>query len=327
MANSEEDWEIPAELQPDPVEWPFPLDRALGAVLGLKSVVPEDAFTARTLGTERQGSGVLIRRDGLVLTIGYLIAEAESVWLTTAAGRVVPGHALAYDHESGFGLVQALGRLEDVPALEIGEAGQAQPGSRAVLAAAGGRARAVACVIAARQPFAGYWEYALDDAFYTAPAHPAWGGAALIGEDGRLLGIGSLILQRRDSMGRRLDLNMVVPVSGLAPILDDLLAYGRVNRPARPWLGLYASEDEEGVTVVAVAPGGPAEHAGVRPGDRLLAVGATRIEELGAFWKAVWGCGAAGAPVPLVILRGGRRREVVVESADRRRFLKAPRLH
>lgn len=327
MAKSDEDWEIPNEFQPDPAEWSIPLDHTLMAVVGLKSLVPEDAFTARTLGTERQGSGVLIRRDGLVLTIGYLVAEAESVWLTAADGRVVPGHVLAYDHESGFGLVQALGRLEGIPALEIGDAGRARPGGRALLAAAGGRKRAVACIIAARQPFAGYWEYALDDAFYTAPAHPAWGGAALIGGDGKLLGIGSLILQRRDQMGRKLDLNMVVPVSGLTPILDDLLAYGRVNRPARPWIGLYASEDEEGVAVVSVVPGGPAEQAGIRQGDRLLAVGETRIEELGAFWKAVWGCGVAGARVPLSILRGGRRRETVIESADRRSFLKAPRLH
>jgi S1-C subfamily serine protease len=327
MASSDEDWEIPDEFQPDPAEWSFPLDRALEAVVGLKSLVPEDAFTARSLGTERQGNGVLIRADGLVLTIGYLVAEAESVWLTAAGGRVMPGHVLAFDHESGFGLVQVLGRLEGIAALELGDADRVRPGERALLAAAGGRARTVACVIAARQPFAGYWEYALDDAFYTAPAHPSWGGAALIGEDGRLLGIGSLILQRRDQKGRKLDLNMVVPVSGLRPILDDLLAYGRVNRPARPWLGLYATEDEEGVVAVSVAPGGPSERAGVRQGDRLVAVGEARIEDLGGLWRAVWRCGVAGARVPLTVMRDGRRRELVIESSDRRRFLKAPRLH
>ncbi|MBX6375563.1 MAG: serine protease [Acetobacteraceae bacterium] len=327
MAKSDEDWEIPDEFQPDPAEWSFPLDGTLAAIVGLKSLVPEDAFTARGLGTERQGSGVLIRADGLVLTIGYLVAEAETIWLTAANGRVVPGHALAFDHESGFGLVQALGRLDGIQPLELGDAKRVRPGERVLLAAAGGRTRTVACVIAARQPFAGYWEYALDDAFYTAPAHPSWGGAGLIGEDGKLLGIGSLILQRRDQRGRNLDLNMVVPVSGLIPILDDLLAYGRVNRPARPWLGLYATEDEEGVVAVSVAPGGPSEQAGVRQGDRLVAVGDTRVEDLAGLWRAVWDCGVAGVRVPLTVLRDGRRRELMVESADRRRFLKAPRLH
>jgi S1-C subfamily serine protease len=326
MAKNEEDWEIPDEFQPDPADWPFPLDPTLAAVLGLKSIVPEDAFTARTLGTEREGSGVLIRADGLVLTIGYLVAEAETIWLTTSAGRAVQGHALAYDHESGFGLVQALGRL-DVAPVEMGDAAKVKAGNPALLAAAGGRKRAVSCVVAARQQFAGYWEYMLEDAFYTAPAHPAWGGAGLFGKDGRLLGIGSLVLQRRDQQGRKLDLNMVVPISGLTPILDDLLAYGRVNRPARPWLGLYATEDEEGVVVVSLAPGGPAERAGVKAGDRLLAVDDSEVNELGGLWRAVWACGPAGAKVPLRIAREGRRREVAIESSDRRQFHKAPRLH
>jgi len=326
MAKGEEDWEIPGEFQPDPADWPFALDRTLGAVLGVKSIVPEDAFTARTLGTEREGSGVLIRADGLVLTIGYLVAEAETIWLTTNTGRAVQGHALAYDHESGFGLVQTLGKLDLAPA-ELGDAAKVKAGDATLLAAAGGRKRAVACVIAARQPFAGYWEYMLEDAFYTAPAHPSWGGAGLFGKDGTLLGIGSLVLQRRDQQGRKLDLNMVVPISGLTPILDDLLAFGRVNRPSRPWLGLYATEDEEGVVVVSLAPGGPAEQAGVRAGDRLLSVDDTEVNELGALWRAVWACGAAGTTVPLRIARDGRRRDVAIESSDRRRFHKSPRMH
>ncbi len=135
------------------------------------------------------------------------------------------------------------------------------------------------------------------------------------------------MLQRRDQKGRKLDLNMVVPVSGLVPVLDDLLAYGRVNRPARPWLGLYATEDEEGVVVVSLAPGGPAEQSGVRSGDRLLAVGETAVEDLGGLWRAVWARGTAGVRVPLALRRDGRRREVMVESSERRLFHKAPRLH
>ena len=177
----------------------------------------------------------------------------------------MPGHALAYDQESGFGLVQALGKL-DVPALELGDSDRLKVGDQAVLAAGGGRHHSIETRIVGRQEFAGYWEYVLDDALFTAPAHPFWGGCGLIGTDGKLMGIGSLILQQGDGKGRRLDMNMVVPIGLLAPIMDDLLSYGRVNRPARPWLGMYATESDETLVVGGLADNGPAEQAGVRAG-------------------------------------------------------------
>lgn len=321
----EEEWHIPRQLQPDPADYAFDLERALSTVVGLRASVPPDAFTAGTLGMDRAGSGVTIR-DGLVLTIGYLITEAEEIWLTTGDGRAVPGHALAVDQETGFGLVQALGRL-NLPPLDPGEAAAAQPGASALLAAAGGRTHAIETRIVARESFAGYWEYLLDDAFFTAPAHPMWSGAALIGADGGLLGIGSLVLQQRDEKGRRLDTNMIVPARHLMPVLDDMLAYGRVNRAPRPWLGVYAVDGEDGVTVEGLAKGGPAEHAGLRQGDQLLAVGGEEIGGLAELWSRVWACGRAGVPVPLRIARDGSRLDVRVVSADRASFLKAPRLH
>jgi S1-C subfamily serine protease len=321
---AKDDWDIPEHLQPDPTDYDFDLGTALGAIVGLRSTVPADAFTARVLGTEREGSGVVIR-DGLVLTIGYLVTEAETIWITAADGRAVPGHALAVDQETGFGLVQALGRLGVAP-LELGDSETARIGAPMVLAAAGGRGQAVACKLVARQPFAGYWEYLLEDALFTAPAHPSWGGAALIGPDGKLLGIGSLILQQGEE-GRRLDLNMVVPVHRLTPILDDLLAYGRVNRPARPWLGLYATEDDEGVAIASLAPGGPAENSGVRTGDRVLSVDGTAVTDLAELWRAVWACGDAGATVKLKLGRSRGTRDVSVVSTDRASFLKHPRMH
>lgn len=323
---AEDDWTIPDELRPDPADYRYDLERALGSVVAVKSQVPPDAFSARTLGTEREGSGVVIRPDGLILTIGYLVGEAESVWLTTATGRVLPGHAMAHDFETGFGLVQALGRL-DTPALELGGAEGPKPGTSAVLAAAPATAGAVACSVVARESFAGYWEYLVDDALFTAPAHPAWGGAALIGEDGRLAGIGSLVLQHRDQKGRKLDLNMVVPIGLLLPILDDLLAYGRVNKPPRPWLGLYAAEQEEGIVVASVAPRGPAEAAGIKAGDRIIGIGGSEAPDLAALWRSLWSTGAAGVTVTVEAERDGRRFSVPVVSADRASFLKAPRLH
>ena len=319
-----DEWEIPEHLQPDPMEVSFDLEAALGSIVGLRSFVPADAFTARVLGTEREGSGVVIR-DGLVLTIGYLVTEAETIWITAADGRAVPGHALAMDQETGFGLVQALGRLGVAP-LELGDSENLRIGAPVVLAAAGGREHAVSAKLVARQPFAGYWEYLLEDALFTAPAHPSWGGAGLLGPDGKLMGIGSLILQQGEE-GRRLDLNMVVPVHRLSPILDDLLHYGRVNRPARPWLGLYATEDDEGVAVASLAPGGPAEASGVRSGDRVLSVGGTAVTDLAELWRAVWAAGDAGATVKMKLGRARGSREVSIVSSDRANFLKHPRLH
>src|SRR5215831_2311331 len=162
------EWEIPAELQPKPEDYAFDLDRALGAVLGLHATVPEDAFTAGSLGTERAGSGVLIRKDGLVLTIGYLITEAETIWLTSADSGAVPGHVFASDPESGFALVQALGRLNAQP-IDLGTGLRAGAGEREIMAAEGGRRHAIAARVVARQEFAGYWEYVLDRAIFTAP--------------------------------------------------------------------------------------------------------------------------------------------------------------
>ena len=320
------DWEIPANLRPDPSDYSFDLDRALRAVTGLKAYVPPDAFTAGMLTTEREGSGVVIRESGLIATIGYLILEAETIWITTATGRAVPGHALAVDQESGFGLVQALGRL-DLPALELGDADAVRVGDHAIFAAAGGSHRAMETQVVSRQEFAGYWEYVLDEALFTAPAHPAWGGSGLIGRDGRLLGIGSLVVQQGDGKGRRHDMNMVVPVSLLAPILNDLLAYGRVNRPARPWLGMYATEADDELVVGGLVDNGPAEEAGVQPGDRILTVDGEEVSDVASLWRRVWACGSAGAEVRMRLMRDSRVANVVIRSADRAKFLKSPKLH
>lgn len=320
------DWEIPGEIQPKPGECAFDLDRALGAVLGLRSTIPEDAFTAGTLGTERAGSGVLIRADGLVLTIGYLVTEAETIWLTSAGGGAVPGHVLAYDQETGFGLVQALGRLNVAP-LELGTGMRVGAGDRAIMAAEGGRRHAIAARVVARQEFAGYWEYVLDRAIFTAPAHPFWGGAALIAADGRLIGIGSLHVQHSSGRELRRDVNMVVPIDLLPPILDDMLTYGRPNRPVRPWLGLYAAEVEDAIVVAGLADRGPASEAGLRPGDRIVAVGDESIGSLAGFWRRVWAGGPAGSEIPLQVSRDGATLTVRVLSADRTRFLKSPKLH
>jgi len=316
---------MPQAVQPKPENYAYNLEEALTSLVGLRAIIPADAFTADTLGTERSGNGVLIR-DGVVLTIGYLITEAETVWLHLADGRAVPGHVLAYDQETGFGLVQALARLE-LPALPIGQSRSAKVGDAVVVAGAGGRKHSVVARIAAKQEFAGNWEYVLDEAIFTAPAHPFWGGTAMIGPSGELLGIGSLQVQQVRETGTPEPLNMIVPIDILKPILEDLLTLGRPNHPPRPWLGLNATEVDDKVVIARVSTGGPARRANLRTGDVVLAVADTEVSDLAGFFRKVWSLGKAGVEVPLTIYRDGRTFEARVTSGDRNRFLKGPSLH
>lgn len=319
------EWKVPRAVQPRPEDYRFDLDHALSSVVSLSAIVPSDAFTAETLGTERAGNGVIIQETGLVLTIGYLVTEAQSVWLSLNDGRVVPGDVLAIDQETGFGLVQALSR-PNLPAMPLGRSATAQVGSRVVLAGGGGRARSVAARIVAKQEFAGYWEYFLEEAIFTAPGHPNWGGTALIGDAGELLGIGSLQLQQERG-GRSDQVNMVVPIDLLPPILDDLLTRGRRATPARPWLGFFAAEMENRVAIAGIASRGPAEKAGLQPGDIILTVAGEQVQYLASLFRLIWGRGPAGVDVPLRILRGGGAAEVTVRSVDRNTMLRKPQLH
>jgi S1-C subfamily serine protease len=322
---SETGWAFPEKLQPRPEKWSFDLGAALDAVVELRAEVPEDAFTAQILGTERAGNGNVIREDGLVLTIGYLVTEASTIWLTTNRGNVVGGTVLAHDQPTGFGLVQALGRL-GVPALARGTAASCKVGDRVVIAGHGGRSHTLEAKVFAKREFAGYWEYVLDEALYTTPAHPQWGGAALIGADGNLAGVGSLLVQEKDGE-RTLQGNMIVPIDLLDPILGDLLAMGRASRPPRPWLGLYATEIGEHLVVAGLAGGGPAEKAGIEVGDVLLEVAGERIAGLADLFRRIWRLGAAGVEVPLTCAREGKVARARIKSADRSDFLKKPRLH
>jgi S1-C subfamily serine protease len=322
------EWKVPPSAQPRPEDYGYDLERTLSAVVGLHSIIPPDAFTAETLGVERAGNGVLIG-DGLVLTVGYLITEAETIWLHLGDGRVVQGHALGYDNETGFGLVQLLARI-DLPVLALGNSSAIAVGDRVVVAGAGGRTRSLAGRIAAKQEFAGYWEYLLDEAIFTFPAHPNWGGTGLISPQGELLGIGSLQIERvrdGDNKGRTENLNMTIPIDLLKPILDDLKTFGRVNKPVRPWLGVYTTEVEDRLVTVGVAGKGPAARAEIKTGDIIVAVGGKNVSTLTELYRRVWALGNAGVEVPLTLHRDGVTFDVRVNSSDRMKFLKGPRMH
>jgi S1-C subfamily serine protease len=323
---STSDWKVSLTVQPNPRDYGYDLERALSAIVGVRANIPADAYTADILGTERAGNGVLIRKDGLVLTIGYLISEADQIWLHLADGSVVAGHGLGYDSTTGFGLVQALAKLE-LPALSLGRSATTKVGEKVVVAGSGGRERSVAAEIVAKQEFAGYWEYLLDEALFTAPAHPNWGGTAVIGPAGDLLGIGSLQLERAREKGRTQNINMNVPIDLLPPILDDMLTLGRPNAPVRPWLGLYATEVEDRVVIMGLANRGPAEKADLRTGDVIIAVGGKEVRDLGALFRKIWSLGTVGVEVPLTVWRDGDTFEVRINSGDRNKYLKKPSVH
>jgi S1-C subfamily serine protease len=321
----QKDWAFPAEMRPRPEDWRFDLERALEAVVLVRAEIPEDAFTAQILGTERAGNGVVISESGLVLTIGYLITEASVIWLTTNKGTVAGGTVLAYDQATGFGLVQPLGKLGVRP-LERGSTGSIRVGENVVVAGHGGRAHALKATVFAKREFAGYWEYVLDEALFTAPAHPQWGGSALIGADGKLAAIGSLLVQEKIDSGT-IQGNMLVPIDLLEPILEQMVKTGRANRTPRPWLGMYTTEAGERLVIAGLASGGPAERAGARVGDAVLEVAGAKPKSLADLWRKVWALGTCGAIVPVKLARNGKISEIRVTSADRNDFLKKPHLH
>lgn len=295
------------------------------SIVKLRAVVPEDAFTAGILGTERVGSGVVINADGLILTVGYLITEATEVWLTLNAGQEMAGHALAYDQVTGFGLVLPLEKPDVVP-LTLGSSAALRAGNRAHVASYPEFAKLHAVQILARREFAGAWEYLLEDAIFTAPAHPHWSGAALIDARGELVGLGSLLV--RETVGdEETNANMFVPTDLLKPILKDLVERGRARRPSHPWLGVYAVEVSGRVYVTGVAEGSPAQLADIREGDVIAQVGTQDVSTLAGFYRSVWSLGTAGIAVPLTTIRGGTSLHVNLRSVDRTDLLKKPQAH
>lgn len=306
-------------------DFDFEVETALKSVVSITSQIPPNALTASVLGTERAGYGVVIDR-GLVLTIGYLVTEAQQIWLTLSDGRTVPGDVLGYDQPTGFGLIQALGDL-GAPALPLGNSSMAEVGDKVLVAGSRGGDQIIEAHLVAKQEFAGYWEYVLDEALFTAPAHPNWGGTAVINTAGELIGVGSLQIQDAEVNGEPQDLNMVVPIDILKPILDDMRTTGRAKRAPRPWLGLYATEAEDHVVVIGTVDDGPAQEAGVSAGDLIVSVGDTEIHSLAEFFREVWATGEAGCDIAMTFVRDGRLRDAVVVSVNRDALLRRPSMH
>ncbi|MBM3647244.1 MAG: serine protease [Alphaproteobacteria bacterium] len=293
---------------------------ALPAVVGLRTTIPADRRTARTLGTEREGHGILIGDDGLVVTIGYLIMEADTVTITDIDGIDRPAHIVGYDYESGFGLVRTERpiRLKPMP---FGDSDTLELRSEAYVAGLGGEKATLKVKVAGRREFAGYWEYLLDNAIFTVPAYPLWGGSALIGQDGALLGVGSLLVQEALGPGApAFPGNMYVPINRLKPIFQELLSKGGLSTPPRPWLGLYSVEHMGQVVVGGVSEGGPADRAGLQRGDILHALDGQVLDDVADFYRKLWASGPAGTAVTLRMERDNDSFEVTVRTGDRAHY-------
>jgi S1-C subfamily serine protease len=321
--SEENTWVFPEAVQPKSAQ--FDLERAFDSVVLVRAEVPDDAYSAQTLGTERGGYGAVIREDGLVLTIGYLINEASQIWLTTNRGTVVEGYPLAYDQATGFGIIQPLGKLS-LPHLERGLAADVKPGDSAFVIGHGGRQHSLKTKIIAKHEFAGYWEYVLDEALFTSPAHPQWGGAALLDAQGNLIGTGSLLVQQEVN-NETYPVNMFVPIDLLAPIYDSMLQTGKSPNPPRPWLGMSTQDPGGKLVVGRISPNSPASRAGVKVGDMVLGVGGNNVQGLAEFFRSVWKLGPAGVDVPLTLSRGGDVLRITIKSADRSDYLRKPKLH
>ena len=296
-----------------------PKANPLNAIVGIKAEIPPSATTARTLGTEREGGGVVIDADGLVLTIGYLILEAVQAEVVLQNGDSVPAEIVAYDYDTGFGLLRPATPL-NVPPIALGDSDSLAEQTQVLVAGPDGPS---AAMVVSRREFAGYWEYLLPNAIFTAPPYRSFGGAALIGADGSLLGIGSLIVGDAVGPGRSLPGNMFVPISRLKPIMSDLMRDGRSGGPVKPWLGLFGEEIRGHVFINRVSPGGPAEAAGILEDDIVVAVSGEPVASLSEFYRKVWALGEAGIDVPLTIVRGtSGTREISVRSADRYQYLR-----
>jgi len=305
---------LTARAQGDPPK--ISLDDLVSSIVQIKTFINPDGRTIGNLGRERQGSGIVIDEAGLVLTIGYLMVEAHAAEIRTNSGRHLPANVVGYDHETGFGLLRAIEPLKLKP-LAFGKSSELKVDDPVLIASHGGVEMVTPARIVSKREFAGSWEYLLDEALFTAPPHPAWSGAALINREGKLVGVGSLIVSDASGGRGKAPGNMFVPIDRLPPILGDLIADGRISSLGHPWLGVTTEDIQGRLLVSAVTPGGPAEKAGVQRGSIIVGVAGEKATSLADFYRKVWARGTAGAVVPIDIQQNNQVRRVDITSMNR----------
>jgi len=298
-----------------------PVEQLVSGVVRIKAFINPDGRTIGSLGSERSGTGIVIDSDGLVLTIGYLMVEAHAGEIVLNDGRQVGAEVVGYDYDTGFGLLRATAPLNVRP-VPFGSSAALKVGDKVLVALGGGAERLGPASIAAKREFAGYWEYLLQEAIFTTPPYQDWSGAALINREGRLVGVGSLVVGDTSGAGSGTPGNMFVPIDLLPPILGELMAGGARSGKAKPWLGLTTDEKNGALVVRRVTEAGPAHKAGVEAGDRIIGIGEERPRSLAQLYRAIWARGEAGAVVNVEIERNGVRQTIEVKSVDRREHLR-----
>jgi S1-C subfamily serine protease len=292
------------------------LAELLAGVVHMKTFINPDGRTAQTLGREREGSAIVIDSNGLILTIGYLMVEAHAAEVVTNDGRAVPANIVGYDNQSGFGLLQAIAPLNVRP-LVFGKSAAVKERDAVVVAGFGGPDYAAPAVVVSKREFAGNWEYLLDEAIFTAPPHPAWSGAALLDHEGKLVGVGSLIVGDANGKGARNPGNMFVPTDLLPAILADLMVKGRIAGAGRPWLGINTDEMHGHLVLSNVTHEGPAERAGLKRGDTILGVNGEPVNHLTDFYRKLYAQGDAGTVIRLDVLKDNEKRRLEIKSINR----------
>jgi S1-C subfamily serine protease len=289
------------------------------SVVKVRTTAVANARSSSTLGQQREGTGVVIDSKGLVMTIGYLIIEAEKVELSTTDGKVFPATVVGHDHATGLGLVRALTPLPIKP-VDLGQSASAAERELVLIVGFDGVAPAY---IVSKRPFVGYWEYLLDEAIYTAPATVNWQGAALLSREGKLLGIGSLVVG--DAMGKRTNVpgNMFVPIDVMKPVLGDFIANGRSTAKSRPWIGINTQEVQGNLIVTRVSPESPAEDAGIKAGDIIVGIRGGEIKGQADFYNKLWESGNAGVEIAIDVLKGNRIMSQNIKSVDRQQYLRS----
>jgi S1-C subfamily serine protease len=297
-------------------------DELLGSVVRVRTRALADARSNASLGSEREGSGVIIDGQGYILTIGYLVIEADTIEITTADGKTSPATLAGYDHATGFGLLRAVLPLGAKP-IDLGASAELELREPVMVAPYGGRESVNLAYVLSKRQFAGSWEYMLDSAIFISPPTLDWAGSALISREGKLVGIGSLLVRDSEEAGVPLPGNMFVPIDLVKPILADLIDKGHGAGPPRPWLGMATEELQGRLLVSRVSPEAPADKAGVRRGDIIVGVGAEAVTTHAELYQKIWSLGAAGTEVPLKVLQGINLQEIRVRSIDRTEYFRA----
>jgi len=299
----------------------FDIEEKLEAVVSISAHIPENSFSADLLGTQRNGHGVVIRNDGLIVTIGYIVTEAESVWIGLDNHISIPGYVVANDFDSGLALVKPMVPVK-LPKIELGSLADLHVGDSVLVAGHGGSGNMIESRLIARKEFSGRWEYVLDEAIYTSPVYPDWAGAALIGNDGMLYGIGCLLIQDIKTGETISGTNLFVPVDTISPFIDELCEFGRRKQNPRPWLGILVQEESAQLAVTGIFYKCPADKAGIRPGDIILALNGRSVSGQAEFFREIWRMGDAGVEIPLTVRREDKLVDLIVKSGDRESFFR-----